>query len=285
MKRIYLENTLNELSGQIEKLLEKVQEQEVNQIKGYLSISTSKSYIRHYHYYYEDGQINRKYLGKKDIGIVQQLAQKSYNKKVKKCLESDLKIINNLIIRYNPDKLDDIYNNLSSHKRKLVKPIVETKHSFITKWENEDFQTNSFPHTGSVIKTKKGERVRSKSEKILADILYDKCIPYRYEAAVHISNYYIKYPDFTILNPNTLQVVYIEHFGGMDVAQYARDTVNKIQTYAESGILLGVNFFATFETKDEITNYESFSKLIDKIIEAKWLENKYCTCYPKVKRQ
>lgn len=266
MKRIYLDNALYEIKTQMESLLKKAKDMNIDKTKGYLSISTSKNFTRYYHYYYENNKLVKKYIRKKDRKLAKVLAQKTYNDKVIKELENNLRFINTIIKKYDADILDKIYKSNSIQKQDLIKPIIETKDQFIDRWVYEEFESNPYNFYGSIIKSKKGERVRSKSEKILADILYDKGIPYRYEARLSLSNYCTKYPDFTILNPNTLEIIYLEHFGAMDVADYAKEAISKIQLYAESGIFLGFNFFATFETKDEITNYETFSKLIDKII-------------------
>ena len=51
--------------------------------------------------------------------------------------------------------------------------------------------------------TKKGEYVRSKSEKILADMFYDLNIPYEYECQLILRNGYEYYPDFTFISPYT----------------------------------------------------------------------------------
>ena len=64
-----------------------------------------------------------------------------------------------------------------------------------------------------MILTAKGERVRSKSEKILADYFYSRKIPYHYEKPLHLRGYGIVYPDFTLLSRKTRREVYWEHEG------------------------------------------------------------------------
>lgn len=49
------------------------------------------------------------------------------------------------------------------------------------------------------IYTQKGERVRSKSEKTLADYFYYHGIPYKYECPLLLKGFGIIYPDFTFL--------------------------------------------------------------------------------------
>lgn len=47
------------------------------------------------------------------------------------------------------------------------------------------------------------ERVRSKSEKILADYFYRRKIPYKYECPLTLKGVGTVYPDFTFLSPKT----------------------------------------------------------------------------------
>lgn len=95
-------------------------------------------------------------------------------------------------------------------------------------------------------KTKRGEYVRSKSELIIADRLFDAGIPYHYEVACERKNWIISYPDFLVLNPRTKKEYYWEHFGMMGDPTYLEQALGKIEKYARYGITLGNNLIATF---------------------------------------
>jgi len=64
--------------------------------------------------------------------------------------------------------------------------------------------------------TAKGERVRSKSEIIIADSLMRAGVPYRYEFPIILNGYGKIYPDFTVLNVGLRKELYWEHLGMMD---------------------------------------------------------------------
>ena len=67
-------------------------------------------------------------------------------------------------------------------------------------WEIESGQQNDYPfEEGSCYLTRKGERVRSRAELIIADILAELKLPYKYEASYYFENGRHCYPDFTIL--------------------------------------------------------------------------------------
>ena len=60
------------------------------------------------------------------------------------------------------------------------------------------------------LKTKQGEKVRSKGEKAIADYLYKNKIPYKYEGKTLSLGDYLCTPDFLLLK----QKIYIEFYGG-----------------------------------------------------------------------
>ena len=64
--------------------------------------------------------------------------------------------------------------------------------------------------------TSKGERVRSKSEVIIADVLNREGVPYRYEYPIYIKGIGKIYPDFTVLNIGIRKEMIWDHFGMMD---------------------------------------------------------------------
>lgn len=112
-----------------------------------------------------------------------------------------------------------------------------------------------------VFVTEKGERVRSKSEKIIADKLYMMGIPYRYEYPLVLNNGVIVYPDFTILRMPRRQEVYLEHFGMMDDMNYVDTTLFKINSYEKNDIYLGVNLFITYETSRQPFNTKKLNEM------------------------
>ena len=77
------------------------------------------------------------------------------------------------------------------------------------------------------ILTEKGESVKSKSEKIIADKLNMMNIPYCYEVPLYLKGYgYVK-PDFKVLNVATRKEYYWEHYGMMDNKDYIIKALKK----------------------------------------------------------
>lgn len=79
-------------------------------------------------------------------------------------------------------------------------------------------------------------------------MLFTNHIPYRYECLLPLGDISF-YPDFTILNPSTRQIIYWEHFGMMDVPTYSDNAFNKLKQFSYYGIIPGINLITTYETK------------------------------------
>ena len=94
-----------------------------------------------------------------------------------------------------------------------------------------------------------GQKVRSKSEAIIATMLHVNKIPFHYEEALHLGKRVI-YPDFTIRHPVTGQTYYWEHFGMMDNENYAQAAFQKMQLYNINGIMLSDTLLATYESEE-----------------------------------
>ncbi|MBB2868617.1 UNVERIFIED_ORG: hypothetical protein GGI63_005261 [Rhizobium esperanzae] len=85
-------------------------------------------------------------------------------------------------------------------------------------------------------RTSRGEMVRSKSEVIIADHLASKSIEYAYEQALTIEGT-TKYPDFTVEDAASGDVLYWEHCGMLHVPRYRRRWEEKLAWYRTVGIL------------------------------------------------
>lgn len=130
--------------------------------------------------------------------------------------------------------------------------LVENEYSFAKKafdWAREDYPRKSDHPENLTRRTSFGLLVRSKSEGMIAEALYKHGIPFRYEWIQTFNG--IPYGiDFTIMNPITGELFYWEHFGSMDDIGYVGRSLQKVKTFSENGIFLGVNLIITGETLD-----------------------------------
>lgn len=129
------------------------------------------------------------------------------------------------------------------------------------KWCSESYETNHSHPEHLIHTTLAGHKVRSKSEVIIANLLYTNHIPYRYEAALLLKEFTV-YPDFTILHPITNKIMYWEHFGMMDNASYCDTACNKLKTYCYNGIFPSMQLIATYETSKHPISSDQVQQII-----------------------
>ena len=218
--------------------------------EGRLRTSKTGGRVRYYKVD-EKGDTNGTYLHKTDeSNLIKYLAQKDYNKRFIKKAREERKLLEKCLQQYQNAQAEVTYKELSPERQKLVYPYILTTNLIVREWQSKKFKQNPYKPEKRIFDTRRGEKVRSKSEAIIADMLYELGIPYRYEYPVRMCDGKIKYPDFTLLQVKTGEVIYFEHFGRMDEEVYRKDTIEKMNIYRESGIYPGKNLMFTFETED-----------------------------------
>ena len=117
-----------------------------------------------------------------------------------------------------------------------------------------------------MILSEKGERVRSKSEKIMADYFFRNGIAYKYECPLYLKGMGTVYPDFTFLSVKTGEEMYWEHNGRVDDPAYARKMIRKFNAYENNGIFPGERLILTYETEQTILITGKIEQLVDRYL-------------------
>ena len=206
--------------------------------------------IRHHtnYQYYHSLPGQRNYISKKKPELAISLAQKEYDTAV---LTKALTFQEQVGALYHTLEVDfdEIINQFPEEKKKLIKPYFTSDNEFIKEWESMSYTGKLIDESIPELFSNRGEQVRSKSEKIIADRLAELGIPYRYEAPLFLGTMGIVYPDFTLLKVCTREEIYWEHLGMMDDPSYVHKALNKINTYIRNGFIPGKNLLLTFESK------------------------------------
>lgn len=223
-----------------------------------------------FEYYLQDPSSPRRtYLRKEDHALARQLAQKDYAVKFLSCarkLEKELeklqeqRLSRSASAMYTP--LADIYDKLSEPRKQLVKPYVLPDQEFIAAWLTEKYTGGVFRPEDVAFLTERGEKVRSKSEKIIADKYHMLGIPYRYEYPVFLKGLGIVHGDYHLLDIRERTTVIHEHLGMMQKEDYCLKSLTKMEAYAENGYILGVDILFTFESTDHPLSPEVLDKII-----------------------
>ena len=254
---------LIEEQQRLEEIIARAKMENAHMPEGYLRISKHKNRCRYYHCLTDR---NGTYIPKKDIILSKQLAQKAYNKSIIDKAEEQLSQINKILKVDTEEEMKRLYDSLHPDRKKLIIPFEETWEDKLQKWYETSYQGKEFREGTPVLMTEKGEQVRSKSEKILADYFYRKKILYKYEKPLYLKGYGIVYPDFTFLSAKTEQEIYWEHEGMMDNQEYARSAVRKIESYQKNGIYPGERLILTFETEQNVLNQNIVAGLVEKYL-------------------
>ena len=134
------------------------------------------------------------------MSFAKQLAQKDYDQKLLRSVEKELNAIDKYFANYPKQNAEQVYENLQKERQRLVTPIEETDEQFIERWKAVEYCGKGFAEDDVELYTIRGERVRSKSDIMIADLLSKENIPYRYECPLSIKNLGNIYPDFTLLH-------------------------------------------------------------------------------------
>ena len=183
----------------------------------------------------------------KDKELIYALARKRYLIAENKLLEYEIKNAKGLQESKGRVTPDAVIESLSSVYKDL--PIEAFLPSYVSayQWENEKYDKyTAFPEN-CTFSTAHNDMVRSKSEAIISGLLMDLKVPFRYECALQCGNK-TYYPDFTIMNPRTGKIYYLEHLGLADDAEYISKSIGKIKDIVENQVaILGENLILTYE--------------------------------------
>lgn len=214
----------------------------------------------------ENGKIERRYLSDNEEALTKALAQASYDKKIIKIVDENLKKIQSLNKTFEEDELESVYKALDPARQVLVEPVEPIAEEELEKWMKLDYEKNGFEFGNDVILTNRNERVRSKTEKIMADAFDQRGIPYKYECPLGLRNGRFVYPDFTFFNPRNREEIYWEHFGMMDKVDYVKSALRKIMLYEQNGLYRGERLITTFEWSTQSLNKRWLDHLINKYL-------------------
>ena len=188
--------------------------------------------------------------------------EEKHNRDMIKLLGSDYIYSKMLMNYFNYDTEKINYNNVNNALADNY--CIEAAWKFGC-WTNDDIYGNSEKNTYTdklIHTTASGINVRSKSEVIIANALYEFGIPFVYEKELCIGSNII-HPDFACIHYNSGEIIYWEHFGMMDKLAYRSIMCEKIGLYMEGGLVPGRNLIMTYETKDYPLTYNLVCETIE----------------------
>lgn len=189
------------------------------------------------------------YIGKDAEKLKKELAMKKYCSVAHKKITNEIKQLEKIQGMNLADSLVETYTNLSIGVRKLIDVKVVDDETFIKMWTSIPYEGLGFSEDDDTeYYSELNERMRSKSEVLIANHLHHSGIYYKYECPVIRKNGEKLYPDFTILDVKRRRVVYWEHLGRMGDMSYISKNIWKLDEYRKIGIYPGINLYFTFES-------------------------------------
>ena len=228
---------------------------------GYLK---TKKKGEHYEYYHFTEGCNPagKYLKKAQMDVAQKLAQKSYDQRVLMAADMENKALELFLDQQPNIRFENVYEELSEARKELVFPAQITDQQLIKLWLDTPYNHKGFPQDFPEFYSDNNERVRSKSEVLIANLLKKLGIPYKYECPLILKNGAVLHPDFTLLDVQRRKQIYMEHLGMMDEADYSNAAIERILLLEDNDILPGINLIISYETKKHPLNIKALERKI-----------------------
>ena len=224
---------------------------------------TKKGDKAEYYLVTEKGDTKGKYIHKSDQGLAALLAQKSYDQKILKMVKTELARVDNLINIIRSHNLVGLYAHLPEMRKELVNPIYLPDEEYVKQWKDRQYDRLEFKEDEAEFYTLADERVRSKVEILIANMMYQKKIPYHYEVPVKLVRLGIVFCDFEGLNVKKRRTMYHEHFGMMDDPEYAEKAVRKMSEYMKNGLFPGRDLIISYETRSFPMNTKDIQSMIN----------------------
>jgi hypothetical protein len=172
-----------------------------------------------------------------------------FNHETLKRLKVDKQLLGKIIERYQDYSPEAVHRDLPSAYMDLPKEcFVDERYEELKEWACEEYAKNGkeLPKLANITVT--GEKVRSKGEVIIYNMLVYYGIPFRYDSRLELidANGFkvTRYPDFAIQTKSG-RVIYWEHLGPLEKEDYYNNFIEKIMLYHINGICAGDNLILT----------------------------------------
>lgn len=165
-----------------------------------------------------------------------------------------------LVILYNAEAY-----HLRNYSSKAFSDIARRFTCLFEKPEIVEFKQRYYD-ASLIHKTLKGELVRSKSEVIIANMLYEAGITYEYEKELPLGEDGTRIPDFTIDDAESGMLFYWEHCGMMSDRHYRKRWEEKQAVYAKHDIVEGENLIVSYDDLNGSIDSVAIKALIEKYL-------------------
>ena len=179
--------------------------------------------------------------------FIRGLARKEYLINETKLLEKNIKALRDVMKSRVEPSPDNVLRSISRHLQGIPEEYFfpeENKDS----WASQPYEMSNYKPEEKKHTTSRGLKVRSKSEVLIAEMLYIFNIQFRYEQVIRI-NGIVLVPDFTIKLPDG-RIFYWEHCGLMSSKEYREHQKWKMEIYEKGDIVPWKNLIVTYDDEE-----------------------------------
>lgn len=226
--------------------------------------------------YYLSQEGKRQYISEKDSSLIDSIKSRHFMTSAIEILKKNIKLQQKLLASYKPYDYMSINSSLpkvyrldgtgkKGFKPCLDKPLHRMSNCSPPHRESSPFQCDQHK---PFHRTSHGIYVRSKSEALIAEILFAESIPFKYELPLILYENEIPieiHPDFTIYAHNS-EKIYWEHMGMISQDDYRQNAISKLLLYLSNGITIPKNLIITMDTHDGSIDVMAVKILIDMIL-------------------
>ena len=206
----------------------------------------------------ESGKKDRKYLSRNSKDLVPYI-RKYCAACVRDIAAEGIRTLKKDPYSYDFSATQEEYKRFESLFGELLPPYFVSRETRLRKWQDGPFVRSGMEiKPEDAVKTDRGELVRSKNEALAANCLNRLGIPYHYEEKLLLSSGKVCFPDFTVKDPESEKVYYIEIFGMMSNPEYLAKASRKLCDYENEGIYVGDRLMVFFEFEDRKFDVRQF---------------------------
>ena len=205
-----------------------------------------------------------RYIKKNDTELIRALMQKQYILKLRRSIEEEIEAIDLYLTHLPKVPPEQLFEALSDERRQYVDPELDSDTRFALRWMAETYDAPKINY--DAVEDEDGDNefddmFRSKSERLIANMLDKNGILYKYEKPLSLRGFTV-YPDFTILDIRNRREIYLEHLGMMDKENYLDNAILKLNRYSRAGYQLGDRLLVTMESKIRPLNIHAAEKMV-----------------------
>ena len=138
---------------------------------GVLNVSPHRGGFQYFRVTAKTGR-KGEYIPEEKMSLASAIAQRDYDVKMRAELQKLRGVLEKCVAKYDASVAENLYALLHPARRSLVTPLVYPDEDFVARWSAVKYAGRDFDADVPVLMTARGERVRSKSEIIIADALF-----------------------------------------------------------------------------------------------------------------